>query len=83
MGDPYHRYLEALRAEEQALDPDPGTTRTPPTVRKGTVTQADPLKVATTGDGLPAVNVSAHNLALDDVVLMLVDQGRRFVIGRF
>jgi hypothetical protein len=67
----------ALLAEEAAGRPDPGTSRTYPTLRKGVVTAASPLAV----DELPASNVTGRPLPAGGLVWLLVDAGRRLVIG--
>ena len=57
--------------------------RRAPTVRKGKVTSVDPLLVATDGgDGLPAANWSGVPVNVGDRVVLAVDAGRRFIIGR-
>jgi hypothetical protein len=70
-------YQMALAAEADAGRRPLGTTVGYPTLRKGVVTTALPLQV----DGLPASNITGGWLAVVRVVWMLVDAGRRLVVG--
>lgn len=70
----------ALDDELDALRPRPGGTGRHPTVRKGIVTDTKG-GIEVEVDGRTAWNVTGWLLDVDDVVWLLVDQGRRLVFG--
>jgi hypothetical protein len=78
MTDPLElAYEKALADEEATARPQPGTNRVYPSLRKGVVSAASPLMV----DGLPASNLTGRPLTAATVVWLLIDAGRRLVVG--